>query len=290
MAYTEEDLKGLSPEERAALAEDKDDVEALQRIADEDETVDDDDVVKADAAEEAKPETKIDEAVSKPVVEAPKEEVAAFMPEYKAEEVADYVSKMSEFSAQKAALRVALNDGELTHADYDDKKDAIIAEEQALRELKLKYEIAVEQNEQNAIARWNWEQERFFSEDVNAVYKDKYLLAAFDSAVRDLGSKTENANQPGHWFLKEADKLVRSRFNTGETKVDEPKVETKPKESRKPDLSMVPKSLAHLPAAEIQQTGDVDEFAHIDRLKGIDLEKAIGRMSEAERERFRASA
>ena len=84
--------------------------------------------------------------------------------------------------------------------------------------------------------------------------------------------------------------MVRSLFNTGETKVDEPKVETKPKESRKPDLSMVPKSLAHLPAAEMQQTGDVDEFAHIDRLNGVEQEKAIARMSESERERFMASA
>ena len=289
MAYTEEDLKGLSPEELAALAEDKDDAEALQRIVDDDDTVEDDDVVKADKDEEVKPDVVLDDVV-KPVVEAPKEEIAAFMPEYKVNEVADYEAKMGEFSAQKAALRVALNDGDLTHADYDDKKDSIIVAEQSLREIKLKSEIAAEQNEQNAIARWNWEQDRFFGEDANAVYKDKYLLAAFDAAVRDVAAKPENANQPGHWFLKEADKLVRSRFNTGEPKVDEPKVEAKPKESRKPDLSMVPKSLAHLPAAEIQQTGDVDEFAHIDRLKGIELEKAISRMSEAERERFRASA
>ena len=182
-----------------------------------------------------------------------------------------------------------MNDGELSHAEYDDKKDAIIVAEQALRELKLKSEIATEQNEQNAIARWNWEQDRFFGEDANAVYKDKYLLAAFDAAVRDVAAKPENANQPGHWFLKEADKLVRSRFNTGEPK-DAPKVETKPKDARRPDLSMVPKSLAHLPAAEIQQTGEVDEFAHIDRLKGVELEKAVARMSETERERYRASA
>ena len=282
--YTAEELKGLSPEERAALAEDNDvDAEALQRIVGED---DGDEAVKADVVAEAKPETVLDT----PVVEAPKEEIAAFMPEYKVTEVADYEAKMAEFSAQKAALRVALNDGDLAHADYDDKKDAIIVAEQALRELKLKSEIAADQNEQNAIARWNWEQDRFFGEDVNAVYKDKYLLAAFDAAVRDVAAKPENANQPGHWFLKEADKLVRSRFNTGEPKVDEPKVETKPKDARRPDLSMVPKSLAHLPAAEIQQTGDVDEFAHIDRLKGVELEKAIGRMSETERERFRASA
>lgn len=275
--YTAEELATLSDEERAALVDDEPNVEALKAIVGEEEEVTEE-VIAADEAKVAKVD--------------PAEEEAEFVTQYVVQAVEGYDDKMEAFKNQKVELRKQLNEGDLSLDDYDAKKDEIVAQEQELREQKLKADIATEQNEQNATARWSWEQERFFADKNNAIYKDKLVMAAFDTAVRDLGNDEANANRNGAWFLNKANEMVRERFNMGKAaEVVTPKEETPPKDtSRKPDLSVVPKTLSHLPAADVAKTGEVGEFDHIDRLTGLELERAVSRLSEAERERYRASA
>jgi len=275
VSYSEEELATLSDEERAALVDDEPSIDALKAIAGDDE-------VNAD-------EVVADEVVAEVVAPVVTQDESEFVTQYIVPQVEDYDGKMSAFKDQKAELRKQLNDGDLTLDDYDAKKDEIVAQEQELREGKLKADIANDQNAQNAEARWQWEQEKFFGEEANSVYKDKYVMAAFDAAVRDLGKDEANGNRNGMWFLNEANRIVRERFNMGKAEVVEV-VEKQPAASRKPDLSVVPKTLANLPAAEIAQTGEVGEFDHLDRLSGLELEKAVSRLSENERERYRHSA
>lgn len=266
--YTEEELALLSTEEREALADadavGEDEGKKLDAIEDDDKTND----PVAVATDEAKDEP---------------QEAEAFAHQYQSAPVEGYDEKIAELAAQKMELRRQMNEGDIDLDAYEELKDAIVQQEMGLREQKIKADISAEQNEQSSKARWEWDQERFFEADANAIYKDKYLLAAFDAAVRDLGGDEANASRKGDWFLKEADKLVRARFNA-------PAPATPKHDGRKPDLSMVPKTLAHLPAADIPQTGDVGEFDHIDRLNGLEYEKAVARLSEAERERFRSAA
>lgn len=289
MSYTEDELALLSAEEREAIAEGKLDAEAADGVAGDDD---------AGNASEGEGETTAEaseapagEAESEPKAEEPKEEARddTFVHHYQAATVDNYDAKVADIAAQKVELRRKLNEGDIDMDAYESAKDAIVAQEMSLREQKIKADIAAEQADQSSKARWLWDQEQFFAAEANAIYQDKYLLAAFDAAVRDLGADDANANQKGAWFLKEADKMVRSRFNIGKQEVTQQPA-PKQQEVRKPDLSVVPKTLAHLPAADIPQTGDVDEFAHIDRLTGLELEKAVARMSEAERERYRAAA
>lgn len=270
MEYTEEELATLSDEERAAIADDEPNIDALKAIAGEE-----DEVTAEVIADEVKAETM-----------EPAEDEAEFVTQYVVQAVEGYDDKMSSLKEQKAELRKQLNDGDLSLDDYDAKKDEIVAQEQELREQKLKADIAADQNEQNAMARWKWEQEKFFADESNAIYKDKLVMAAFDTAVRDLGNAKENANRNGAWFLNKANEMVRERFNMGKA------VEVVPPKdsSRKPDLSVVPKTLSHLPSADMAKTGEVSEFDYLDRMDGLDLEHAVGRLSEAERARYRASA
>lgn len=276
MEYTAEELATLSDEERAALADDEPNIDTLKAIAGEEVAA-----IKAEVP-----------VADKAAVVEPAEEEPEFVTQYVVQEVEGYDDKMTALKDQKAELRKHLNDGDLSLDDYDAKKDEIVAQEQELREQKLKSDIAAEQNEQNAVARWKWEQEKFFAEDSNAIYKDKLVMAAFDTAVRDLGNDAANANRNGAWFLNKANEMVRERFSMGkaadaaQTKEDAPSKDG----SRKPDLSVVPKTLSHLPAADVAKTGEVGEFDHLDRMSGLDLERAVGRLSEAERARYRASA
>lgn len=275
MGYTAEELATLSAEERAALVDDEPNIDALKAIAGEED--------------EAAKEVVVDEAKAA-VVEAAQDE-AEFVTQYVVQAVEGYDDKMTTFKDQKAELRKQLNDGDLSLDDYDAKKDEIVAQEQELREQKLKADIAADQNEQNAVARWKWEQEKFFADESNSIYKDKLVMAAFDTAVRDLGNAEENANRNGAWFLNKANEMVRERFNMGKAAEVVPPKETPPKESgRKPDLSVVPKTLSHLPSADVAKTGEVGEFDYLDRLTGLELEKGVSRLSEAERARYRASA
>jgi hypothetical protein len=271
--YTAEELATLSDEERAALVDDEPSIDALKAIAGEEEEV---------TAEAVADDGKAEVA----------EEEAEFVTQYVVQAVEGYDDKMAAFKDQKADLRKQLNDGDLSLDDYDAKKDEIVAQEQELREQKLKADIAADQNEQNAVARWKWEQEKFFADESNAIYKDKLVMAAFDTAVRDLGNAEENANRNGAWFLNKANEMVRERFNMGKAvEVASPKETPQPKDSgRKPDLSVVPKTLSHLPSADVAKTGEVGEFDHLDRMSGLELERAVSRLSEAERERYRASA
>lgn len=307
------DNMGLSEDELAALEADDDDIDAMKEIAgdDDDEDLDDagaddddddddqdgdedeagDAAVEAEAKRSAKPG---DAAADDGDAGAEQDGAGAdddgdglgeFQSSYKAEAVENFDARMQEFSDSKKALRAQLANGDIDMDAYEDQKDAIVAQEQALREQNLKATIASEQAEQAAQDRWKWEQERFFADKSNAIYNDALTMGMLDMAVKQLAQDPKNAARTAPWFLAEADKLVRER--TGATRTEatktDPKKETEAK--RKADLSKVPKTLSNLPAAELNDTG-TDEFAHLDNLSGLKLEVAIAKMTPAQQARY----
>lgn len=277
-AVADAELERLSDEERAALADDEgEDLEALKDIADSDET---DTAGEEDNAEGAQDDADADgaEAGSEDDSDDEPEDAASaeFVPAYRVDPVEDFDKQISDLATEKKGLREKLNEGELTLDEYEEQKDAIVAKEQALREQNLKATIAAEQNQQNAQSRWQWEQEQFFNQEANKMYAtNKLLMSAMDTAVKELANDPKNVNQSAAWFLREADKQVRAAF--GQPKV-ETKLETKP---RKPDLSAVPKTLAELPSAELPETSG-DEFAGLEKLSGMELEREIARRSKSD--------
>lgn len=281
MKYTEEELSTLSAEEREAMTEGREDAD-VEEVGTEDVA----DESHGDATDEAAPEvTQPEVQEAQPEVQPEKVEADTFTHHYQVPPVDGYEEKVAEFATQKVELRRQMNEGTIDLDQYEAAKDALVAQEMALREQKIKADISAEQNEQSSKARWQWDQEQFFSAKENAIYQDEFVLAAFDAAVRKLGNDAANADQKGSWFLREADKMVRARFGVAKADAPQPKPD-----GRKPDLSVVPKTLGHLPAADIPQTGDVGEFDHLDRLNGLQLENAVARLSESERERYRAAA
>lgn len=281
MSYTDEELEGLSEEEREALESEEQDEEEtaiLREIAD---GQDDEEAVEGKGEVEAG-----DKETAEVVAEEPEEAVTEqndFQPQYQVAPVEGYDAKMAEFAEVKKALRTQLNDGSISLDEYDERKDAILDQERDLREHQFKSQIASEQNQQAALQRWQWEQERFFADEKNALYKDRYLLVAFDAAVKDLAADENNANKSAQFFLQEADRIVRERFNAKDAK------EQSPRPSRKPDLTLIPKTLGQLPSAELPETGG-DEFAHLDKLDGIALERALSKLSSEQQVRYLEAA
>lgn len=281
MAYTEEEMSLLSDEERAAIADDQPDEGALRAIAEggdedgDDEAAQNAATVDADAViakEEAEAGDESEAVEVETLSEDESEEREAFLPKYRADPVEDYEEKI-------AALDKGFEEGELRLQEYNQQRDALVRSQ-------LKAEIAAEQNAQVEEQLWRRQVDDFI--DDHPEYKEsKFRYSALHISVKDLANDDANSDKTGKWFLREAHRLVQAEFG-GKQAVDEPPAKPIPK-ARKPDLSMVPKTLSHLPAAEITQTGDVDEFAHIDRLTGLELEMAVSKMSEAERERYRAA-
>ena len=305
-AITETELAGLSGAEREAMAGVEDaELNAMQgpgvqRL----DTADDDG---PDPVAPAVPQA-VDGAVPEPV-EASAAEVGAaavaavaavtavaaaqegvvqeFVPAFAVPAVADFEGKMAALAAREVALREQLAAGDLDIAAYDAEKTAIIEGRADLRSEQRFASFAAEQNEQNQKARWQWEQSRFFEQDSSTVYKDPILFAALDASIKALAHQPENANKSSSWFLTQADSAVRKLFGGLGAPAQAPAAPAKPPVSL---LQNIPATLAAVPAAALPETGGGDEFAKLERLSGMDLERQLARMAPDEVTRYLRAA
>ena len=303
-AITETELAGLSGAEREAMAGVEDaELNAMQgpgvqRL----DTADDDG---PDPVAPAVPQA-VDGAVPEvtPVaapLEASAAEVSAvtavaaaqegvvqeFVPAFAVPAVADFEGKMAALAAREVALREQLAAGDLDIAAYDAEKTAIIEGRADLRSEQRFASFAAEQNEQNQKARWQWEQSRFFEQDSSTVYKDPILFAALDASIKALAHQPENANKSSSWFLTQADSAVRKLFGGLGAPAQAPAAPAKPPVSL---LQNIPATLAAVPAAALPETGGGDEFAKLERLSGMDLERQLARMAPDEVTRYLRAA
>ena len=190
-------------------------------------------------------------------------------------------------------------DSELTYAEHRAKLREI---EGALLDLNAeRAEVKAIQKVNAAYQQewWNREIKSFKREALKAdgvdYDQDKKLEAEWDKAVRYLGSDPDNADKDAAWFLKEAHEIVKARFRLGRnestavppaqkrlSKVDEALA------ARRARQGELPKTLSGLPEAGRETEGQ-GEFSHLDNLSGLDLEKALSRMSQDQQDRYLSS-
>lgn len=303
------DMEGLSDEERAALEDDDDESEILKNIAggadddadedeedgddnassgdgDDDAGADDDDDVAAvadDAAGDSKPTENSNAAE---VVDDKSPPVAAeFQPEFRAQIPEGLADKITALDTRTTELLQKFNDGEIELPEFLTQKSEIDSERLQLTLAQKQAEWAQSQNEDARAQRWKWEQERFFGQKSSEIYKgDEVLLGALNAAVIKLRNSPEHSGKPMSFFIDEADRQVRQRFNiAGSDKATDKVKETK--QRREPDTSKLPKTLANLPAADVAETG-ADEFAYLDKLDGIALEQALRKLTPEQEARY----
>lgn len=302
MGISDEDIAGLSEEERAALEDDDGEAEIIKVIASDDD--DDDDKLQKGGGSVDDPAVAGDNnsaaaaAAADPVAAGSAEQStdsgqgavadttppAEFQPEFKAALPDGLAEKITDLDSRTTELLEKFKAGDIELPDFMAQKSEIDNERLQLTLAQKQAEWAQSQNEDARAQRWKWEQERFFAQDKAAIYKDPIVLAALDASVKQLATDQKYTSKPASFFLEEADRQVRQRFNMGGTPAADAGGKKKPV-ANQIDLSNIPKTLATLPAAEMAETGS-DEFAYLDKLDGIALEQALRKMTPEQEARY----
>lgn len=271
MSISEADLAGLSDEEREALdgSDDRDEKALLQAILNDDDEDDDE-------GEEEDDGDEVQNAAPNASDPGIKQDLSPFHPVYQANPVPDYAERMALIESAHKEIATGYENGDFDLDEYQTRQRKLMELEWQLREAKLKESLAAEQRQQGMAQRWQWEQDRFFGMANNKAYRaDPVIGQAFSTAVQLLAADGANDDKPMGWFLEEADRITRARFRVN------PEPVAKPSKSR----AAIPPTLGGLPAAAIPDMGG-DEFANLDRLEGMDLERALARLSDAEADRY----
>jgi len=312
-AMLDEDLEGLSAEERAALmgdegddAQDRDLLRSLLHDDDGDDEDDQDDeadpgdatrAAAAAAAAQGQDGGAAGQGEAGPAAAGPEATAPVpteFQPVYTAAPVEDFAGKMAQIAQAQRELATGYENGDFDLAEYQARLRQVTEHEWALREQQLKANLAAEQRQQQMAQRWQWEQERFFSQAVNKAYREDPVIGpAFAAAVQMLAADNRNDQRSMAWFLEEADRLTRARFRVGgeETTTNRGGVNGQGANGQGANGqgrrrgAPVPPSLGGLPAASLPETG-ADEFSRLDRLEGLDLERALAKLTEAEVDRY----
>lgn len=206
----------------------------------------------------------------------------AALPEGFAEQVAG-------IEAEQEALAEQFKAGDIDFDEYRASASALGTRRDALSATRLKAEISAEMEQQSAEQQWqeavNTLVGRAAAEDKIDYRKDAEKQRDLDVFVKALAGDEKNASKPMRWFLDEAHKRVKALHGVVAAPVPVPTPTPNPAGPRRPNLSAVPKTLAHVPGGD--GPGDIgDEFSGIDGLDGMELETAIAKMSPAQREKF----
>ena len=207
-------------------------------------------------------------------------------PAYAAELPADYEDQVKANKTAMADLRKKLDDGELDRAEYDSQLDALQDKRDDLRDMKTRATMAAEMRQQSEQAAWQSAISTFMADagktpemGIVDYLKDKAKQADLDTFVRALANAPENADKPYRWFLDEAHKRVVALHGIPTTK--------KPADpERRPDATAVVQNLAEVPGGAGDADPVANEFAEIDKLEGLDYERALRAMPADKRERY----
>lgn len=286
--FTEEELAGLSEEERQAILEGEEeegnnvDNDKFDDPGDEQTPVDTPGEAEGaghPAATDATPEgDKEDEKGEEAVSPAPRPAVTQpsqppFVPTYQVD-----ADQWDGIQTKLAELDQQLEEGDIDIVEYTRQRDPLIRQQTHI-------ELAQQFNAQQAEQLWKHEQSMFFSQ--NREYRtDPVLNGALRSVFKQLDTE-ENAGKSGYELLLEAKQMVEARIGGATAK---PQEETKPDSPPRPRTSaragtQLPKTLADTIPADENQTNQ-DEFAHLDKLEGLDYERALAKLTPDQERRY----
>lgn len=284
MSREELDLEGLSDEERAALADvepeddtpaDDDAIADVDPDAEPDDEGEGNDEAEAEAPAPAAPATPEPAPVAEP---APEAEPAPATP------AVDHGAQVKEAQDALAALKTQFAEGDIDVEEFTAEFERLSGE---LRTAEVAHQVAEQgaQREQEAAGKaWESAQDRFMGQEGNAIFDRKspqfndVLFDAMDVQVQKLSRDPAAANWSYDKLLTEASNRVKQAFN-----LDKPA--TKPPKRTPVEL---PPNLGKVPAAVPNAQGG--RFDHLDAMDGLELEAAIAKMSDAEREDYERGA
>jgi len=191
-------------------------------------------------------------------------------------------------------LKSQYDAGDIPIDEWLEARDEIRDE---LNRLKLEDSISGKINAQTNEQLWERDQATFFSMNPDfvvpregATEQNIILNAALDGAVKSLANRPENADKTGIWVLYQAKKMVQKSMGITPTASEQSEEEEINRlAAQEKALKKVPKTLKDTPPAQ-EEIGSEDEFASLDKLEGIELEKALALLPESKRDQYLATA
>lgn len=309
MATTDNQIDGLTDEERAALELDEDNssfggvtvdqAEKTTQAADNSDEPDGkgdngDGGGNAGADTAAKPDNASDtaaagkdgeQASATPEPEAKENVAKAEKPIFVAQAPEDAAAQLQAIAEKKESLFNQFDDGDITAAEYQKGLDEVNKEERKIERAIDRAELAKEIDEQKQKNSWTEACDAFLAD--NPRYNPEANHAnyvALDAEVRRVAASPEFKDRKdslaGHDILKKAHENIMEGLN----KEFGVKPQGKAAETQNPAATKKPgnpPSLHSLPAAQVEDVTD-GKFGYLDRLSGVELEKALSKMSPDE--------
>ena len=190
-------------------------------------------------------------------------------------------------------LQQKWDDGELTEAEYNIETSVL---ERKMARLEGKIEAAEEQAEEEAAkierynqqvqAAWNQEEKAFFEQPENKKFLESpRMMKALNEIVIELQQQPNLTPKDFNKLLKDARNSYVQEFGEFYQGAKQPEYKSQPTKPQ-PRKVEPPKTLAHVPVAEPNNVLD-GRFAVLDNIKDPEqLEKAIARMSQSDRDAY----
>lgn len=280
----DEGLSWLSDEEREGLDEDD--------LADSGATEEEGDLEEEDDAQEPAQSPPHEAAA----VGQDEPEPAPFQPVYQAALPQDFQARVEALTAAGSELAQAYENGDFDLAEYQQRQRALSEQEWALRATALKAEMAREQQQQSLAQRWAWEQDAYFRKAENRAFRDDPVVShAFEGALRLLAADENNGQRDMGWFLEEAGRLSREKVRelaagmgmVNGTTGAPPARSGNGKTASGRGRASPPPSLGGMPTAAMPDPGG-DEFAYLDRMGGLEAERAMAKLTPDQLDRYLA--
>lgn len=222
------------------------------------------------------------------------EDYAAAIPTKAAPE--NYEDRMKEFDARRRELTQKYEDGDIGFSEYESARSELDEERFDLKAQQREHVASVEAASAQAKAAWESAQEKFFAVKENKIFQDNEVaLASLNQTLRGLSQAAENANRSAKWFLEEAARITKAEIASAFGITPQAPAAAKPPTgsgkappapSAKAPQKEIPPNIGDMPAAQAPSNTDGGEFAHLEGLSGLDLERAIAAMTPEQELRY----
>ena len=214
-----------------------------------------------------------------------------FVPRYSGNLPEDYEVRLHALQEEKRALVQQFKSGDIDFDEYSAHAEGLNARRDELAHIKIQADVANNIGQQTEEQRWLFVIESFFGETLAAegidYLHDQEKIEVLDSFIKTIGTNPKNANMRYEDAIREAHKRTKAYFGIADTAQAVMPAPAKPevKPTRKPPVDDAPKTLAQVPGSD--GPGDLaGEFANLDNLDGLDLERALQALTPAQRERY----
>jgi len=205
-------------------------------------------------------------------------------------------AKLKELTQAKRDARRKYEEGELSEDDYDAELDRIDTERDKANADRIRAQVAEEMTAQQLKDAYKTTVNDFLKDIKGQGFdyrdaKNADALKALDTTIKALAAQPHD-QKPEAWrqIFEDAHTVVARRFKL-QTEQPKPAADKQrkadPAKDRHPDLSKVPPTIGRGPAAGATSV-EGDEFAHIFNLSGIEAEKAVARLTPEQRARWEA--